>query len=119
MFVGDAVFVQLPGDQKSSRNAELFLLGVPRDFDDLHPIAQCGENRILEICRGDKHQIREIERYAEVMIAERVVLFRIEHLQQCRGRIAAEIGADLVHLIHHEHRIIRSGLLESLDDAAG
>jgi len=50
------------------------------------------------------------------MIGEHVVLFRIKHLQQGGRRIAAEIGPQLVQLVQHEHRVVRSRLLETLDD---
>ena len=52
------------------------------------------------------------------MILELVVLFGIEHLEQRRGRIAAEVLAELVDLIQQEQRIARPGLLEVVDDLA-
>ena len=69
--------------------------------------------------RGDEQHPREIDVDLEVVIAERVVLRRVEHLEQRRRRIALEAGADLVDLVEHEHRVHRARLLERLDDAAG
>ena len=60
----------------------------------------------------------KIERHVEIVIAERAVLFGIEDLQQRRGRIAAEIGAQLVDFIEHEDRIARSRAADVLDDLA-
>ena len=61
----------------------------------------------------------KIERDAEIVVAKTVVLFRIEHFQQRRRRIAAKIRADLVDLVEHDQRIVCAGLLNRLNDAAG
>ena len=55
----------------------------------------------------------------EVVVAEGVVLLGVEHLEQRRARVAAEVGADLVHLVHHEDRVVGARLVDALDDAAG
>jgi hypothetical protein len=41
------------------------------------------------------------------VVAEAVVLGRVEHLEQCRARVAAPVGADLVDLVEHDHRVHR------------
>ena len=53
------------------------------------------------------------------MVAEGVVLLGIEHLEQRRRRIAAEVLADLVDLVEQEHRVARLRLAQALHDAAG
>ena len=50
---------------------------------------------------------------------KRRVLLRVEHLQQRRRRIAAEIHAHLVDLVEQEERIGLLRLLHRLDDLAG
>ena len=50
------------------------------------------------------------------MIAEGIVLLRVKNLQQGRGRVSPKVDPDLIHLIHHEDRIVASGLLDRLDD---
>ena len=67
----------------------------------------------------DEQHARQVDVDLEVVIAERVVLRRIEHFEQRRRRIALEAGADLVDLVEHEHRVHRAGLLQRLHDAAG
>src|SRR5882724_11802473 len=52
------------------------------------------------------------------MVAERDVLLRVEHLEEGRGRGAAKVHPELVDLVEHEHRILRPGAPESLDDLA-
>ena len=54
----------------------------------------------------------------QVVVAEGVVLLRIEHLEERRRRIAAEVAAELVDLVEHEDRVVRPGLLQALDDPA-
>ena len=53
------------------------------------------------------------------MIAECVILRRIENLQQRRGRIAAKITPHLIDLVQHEDRIVDAGPADGLNDAAG
>ena len=50
------------------------------------------------------------------MVVERGVLFRIQHFQQSRGRIAAIVGTQLVDLVQQEKRIGGIHLLHRLDD---
>ena len=54
----------------------------------------------------NKH-LREVELNVEVVVAERVVLSRIEHLEQGRGWVTTPVGADLVDLVQHDHRVHR------------
>ena len=53
------------------------------------------------------------------MIAEVLVLLRIEHLEHRARRIAAEVGAHLVDLVDQQHRVHRLGVAERADDRAG
>ena len=69
--------------------------------------------------RGDEHHLRQVERHLEVVVGERVVLLGVEHLEQRRRGIAAEVVAELVDLVEHEDRVVGAGLLHALDDAAG
>ena len=72
----------------------------------------------MQVRGGDEQHLREVERHLEVVIAERRVLLGVEHLEQRRRRIAAEVGADLVDLVEHEHRVARARAAQALDDAA-
>ena len=60
----------------------------------------------------------QVERHVEVVIAERVVLLGIEHLEQRRRRVAAEVGPELVDLVEDEDRVLRLGPAQPLDDLA-
>ena len=63
-----------------------------------------------DVRRGDEDHLGEVEFDVEVVVAERVVLGRVEHLEQGRGGVAAPVGADLVHLVQHDHRVHRAGV---------
>ena len=57
---------------------------------DLHAVQQRAGDVLEEVGGGDEEHLREIERHAEVVVGERVVLRRIQHLEQRRRRIALE-----------------------------
>ena len=52
------------------------------------------------------------------MVAERVVLRRVQHLQQGRGGVAAVVRAELVHLVQQDDRVHRARLADGPDDPA-
>ena len=73
----------------------------------------------IEHVRGrQKEDFGEVERHVEVVIAKRIVLFGIEHFEQRRRRVAAEIRAELVDLVQDEHRVLRLGAAQPLNDLA-
>ncbi len=109
----------LLGDEVLDRDLELLLLGVARQLEHLHAIAQRRRNRIEHVRGRQEQHLGEIERHVEVVIAERVVLLRVEHLEQRRRRIAAEVRAELVDLVEDEDRVLRLGAAQPLDDLAG
>ena len=69
--------------------------------------------------RAQEHDPGKIEGHVQVVVAEGVVLFGVQHFQQGGRGIAPEIGAQLVHLVQHDDRVAGPGLLDGLDDAAG
>src|SRR6516165_12485836 len=69
--------------------------------------------------RGDEHHAGEIVVDFKVVVVERVVLLGVEHLEQRRRRIAAEVGTHLVDLVEQEQWIRGLGLAHQLDDFAG
>ena len=65
----------------------------------------------------NKH-VGEVEVELEVVVAERVVLRGVEHLQQRRRGIAAPAaGLQLVDLVDQQHRVHRAGFGERAHDA--
>ena len=86
------------------RDLDLLVLGVAGDADDLHAVHQ-GRRDVERVRRRDEHHVGEIVVDLEVVIVEGVILLGIEHLEQRRRRIAAEIGAHLVDLVEQEQRV--------------
>ena len=110
---------ELLRDQVPLRDLELLLLGVAGELDHLHAVAQRRRDGVEDVRRGDEHDLAEVERHVEVVVLEADVLLRVEHLEQRRRRVAAEVHAELVDLVEHEERVVRARLPQALDDAAG
>ena len=53
------------------------------------------------------------------MVGESSVLRGVEHLEEGRSGVAAEIHAQLVDFVEHEERVTGAAALDLLDDAAG
>jgi len=53
------------------------------------------------------------------VVTEGVVLRRVEDLEQGRGGVAAEVRAELVHLVEHDDRVHGAGLAQGADQASG
>src|SRR5690606_5202241 len=85
-------------------------------MQDLQSVLKRRRYRMQNICRRDKEYVRQIVIDVKVMVAERVVLFRVENLQQSCTRVAAEIMAELIDFVEQNDRIRRSGAFHKLDD---
>ena len=83
-----AVLGHLPRQQVLAGDVELLLLAVAGQLDDLHAVEQRRMNGAQLVRRGDEQHPRQIDRDLEVVVAERVVLRRVQHLEQRRGRVA-------------------------------
>ncbi len=103
----------VPGDE------DLLVLGVPVELDQLHPVEQRAWDRLEHVGRGQEHHVGQVELDLEVVVAERVVLRRVEHLEQRRRRVTAVVRADLVHLVEQHDRVHRARLADGADDPAG
>ena len=119
VLVLEPVVLHLLGDQEALADLDLLLLGVAGQLDDLHPVAQGGRDRVEQVGRRDEEDLAQVEGHLEVVVLEGVVLLRVEDLEQGGARVAPEVHADLVDLVEHEHRVVRAGRLDALDDAAG
>ncbi len=115
----EPVLAQHLRDQVALGDLELLEIGVAREPDHLHAVAQRRRHRVEVVGGGDEQHLRQIERHVEVVVHERVVLRRIEHLEQRRRRIAVEIHGQLVDLVQHEHRVPGAGAADPADDVPG
>ena len=98
---------------------DLLVLGVPVELDQLHPVKQRARDGVEHVGRGQEDHVGQVELDLEVMVPERVVLGRVEHLEQRRRRVAAEVRTDLVHLVEQHDRVHRARLADGADDPAG
>ena len=53
------------------------------------------------------------------MVAERVVLLRVEYFQKRRRGVAAVVRAELVNLVEHHHGVVDSGAAYALNNSSG
>ncbi len=92
------------------------MLGVALELDDLQAVEQRRLDRAQLVGRGDEQDLAQVEGQVEVVVAEGVVLGRVEHLKQRRGRVALEARGDLVQLVEDEDRVPCADPPQALDD---
>ena len=90
VLVAQPRFLELTRQQILLRDLRLLLLRVTGEVDDLHAVEQRAGNVLDEVRRRDEQYLAQIERDAEVVIGECVVLRGIENLEQRARRIALE-----------------------------
>ena len=78
----DAVRLHLALDQIALGDLQLLDVGVAGEADDLHAVAQRPRDGVEHVRRGDEHHARQVVGHAEIVVAERVVLLRVQHLEQ-------------------------------------
>ena len=110
--------LKLPRHDVALGDLDLFLVAVAGEPEDFQAIEQGARDRVQAICRRDEEDLRQIERKIEVVVAERMVLSRVEDFQKRCRRIAAIIVAELVHLVEHHHRIVDTGSAQRLQNPA-
>ena len=114
----EAGLLDLALEQVVARDRDLLLFGVAVEADQLHAVEQRRGDRLRHVGGRDEQHLGEVEVDLEVVVAERVVLRRVEHLEQRRRRVAPPVAADLVDLVEHDHRVLGAGLLQGAHDAA-
>ena len=97
---------------------DLLVLGVAVEPDDLHAVEQRPGDGVGHVRRGEEEHVRQVELYLEVVVAEGVVLRRVEHLEQGRGRVAPVVAAELVDLVEQHDRVHRPGFTDRPHDAS-
>ena len=115
----DPVLLHLARHQVALGDLQLLLLGVARELDHLHPVAQRRGDRVQLVGGGDEQDPRQVERQVQVVVAEGGVLLGVQHLEHRAGRVAAEVGAHLVDLVDHQHRVVGPGVAHGAHDRPG
>ena len=111
------MFPKLTGKEKPAGNSLFFLFCVPRDSNDFHAVAEGRKNRINHVGSRDKHDVAQVDGHPQIMVTERMVLLWIQHLEKSGRGVPAEIHSHFIHFVQHKNRIVRSGLLEALNDS--
>ena len=118
LLVAQARLLELAWEQVRLRYLGLFLLRISGEIDHFHSVEQRSGNILDEISSRDEQHLAQVERNAQVVVGEGVVLRRIQHLEQRAGWIALERRSQLVDFVEQEYRVLGAGLLHSLDDAS-
>src|SRR6202020_2743325 len=118
LFRLEAVGLELASNKIAARDLKFFARCVAGEADDLHAVAKRAGNSVEHIRRGDKHDAAEVKRHREVIVAEGVVLLRVQHLQHRGGRVALYAGSKLVDLVEHHDAVAGAGLADRLNDVA-
>lgn len=81
-----------------------FLLGdISAELNDLHTVEERPRNGVEVVGGGNEHHVREVVVDVEIVVVERLVLFGVEDLEECRCRIAVDgVLRHLVDLVEDE-----------------
>jgi hypothetical protein len=85
-------------------DGDLLVLGVAVELDEFHPVQQRCRDGVEHVRRGQEDHVGQVELHLQVVVPERVVLRRVQHLQQTLPRVAAVVRPDLVDLVEQHHR---------------
>ncbi len=113
-----AVQVELLGNDIFLGDMRFLFLAVAGKLQDFEAVEEWRGDRFQHVGRGDEHHFRQVEIDVEIMVAKCRVLLGIEHFQERRRGVAAEVGPELVDLVEHEDGVIGAGLANSLDHPA-
>ena len=111
--------LQLPGQQVPAGDRHLLGLGVAVQRDRLHPVHERLRDRLGHVGGRDEQHVGQVQLDLEVVVAERVVLRRVQHLEQRGRRVAAVVRAELVDLVQQDHRVHGARLADRAHDPAG
>ncbi len=85
-----AVRLKLPRHQIAPGDLQLLRARVARKRDDLHAVQKRAGDGFEHIRGGDEGDARQIERHAQISVAEGRILLRIEHFEHGGGGIALD-----------------------------
>ena len=115
---GEAGVVALARQQVAAGDLALLLLAVAREFQHFHTIQQGRGDAVQVVGGSDEEHLGKIEGQIQVVVAELLVLRRIEDFHQRRGRVAAKVAAELVYFVQHQHGVAHAGASHGLQNAA-
>ena len=110
-FVGaQTVPFDLARPQVAASNGDLLISRVSVEPNHFHTVEEWSWNGLGHVCRCNEQNMREIEFDIQIMILEGMILRRVQHFEQRGRRIPAPVGAQLIDLVKHDHRIHGAGV---------
>lgn len=79
--------LELLRDKMMTGDRGFFAFGVGVKLDDLHAVKKRTRHRLKGICGSDKQAVGKVNGKLDEMVAEFLVLLRVEHLKKSRSRI--------------------------------
>ena len=86
---------------------------------NLHAVLKRRRNGLQHVRGSHEEHLRQVVFHVEIVILETRVLLRIQHLEQRRSGISAQVGGHLVHFVQHKDRVLGARFLHGLDDLSG
>ena len=94
-------------------------MSIAGQLNDVHTVQQRPRDHTGVVGRGDKQYVAQVKGKIDIMILEGIVLLRIQHLQQRRGRITLVIRAQLINFIQQNQGVSSARLVNGGNDPAG
>ncbi|KAJ6262412.1 LOW QUALITY PROTEIN: hypothetical protein Dda_3220 [Drechslerella dactyloides] len=86
------------------RNRHLLVGNIPAQLDHLHAVQQRPRDRIRHVGRAHEQHLAQIHGHVHIVVQKRVVLLRIQQLEQRGRRVALVPAPNLVHLVDEDER---------------
>ena len=96
----------------------LFLSNVATNLNQFHTVKQSRRDGSQVIGCSDEHHFGQIIIHIQIVVMERMVLFRIQHFQHCRTWITTMVTSQFVYFIQNNHRIRCFCLDKTLNDTS-
>ena len=100
-------------------NLVFFNCGITGEGNDFHAVKKRLRNSVCCIGGTYEQHIGQIIGHIHVMIGERVVLLRVEHLEKRAGGVSAVVFRKLIYFVQHHDRIGHSASFHAFHNSAG
>jgi hypothetical protein len=113
----ETVPLDLPRPEIAASDSDLLVDRVAVEANDLHAVEERARDRVGHVGSRNEEDLRKVQLDVEVVVAERVVLRRVEHLEERGRRVSTPVGADLIDLVQHDHGVHRLRVPEGADQS--
>ena len=95
----DPVVFALLWQKMTFCDLKLFAFSVTGETENFEPVEQSRRDSVEHIRRRDKENVRQIVINVQIVVAKRIILFRIKYFEQGRRRVAAKITSELIDFV--------------------